>query len=73
MYMYMSRYNTLTLCPLHSLSSIHIISANCSYLMMININTDGRQFTLYCYIYMHNSIETYRKSKENNYLASIAA
>jgi hypothetical protein len=26
---------------------------------------------LYTAIYMHNSIETYRKSKEKNYLASI--
>ena len=28
---------------------------------------------LYIHLYMHNSIETYRKSKEKNYLASIAA
>ena len=42
--------------------------------MMININTDVTQFTLYCYIYyMHNSVESYRNSKEKNYLASIAA
>ena len=33
--------------------------------MMININTDVTQFTLYCYIYyMHNSVESYRNSKE---------
>ena len=41
---------------------------------MININTVVTQFTLYCYIYyMHNSVESYRNSKEKNYFASIAA